>query len=885
MEKPHVRNFRCRPDKSGQALLRRPTKTPGMRTNLHLTLLRVRPAAVLPALTVALGLETAPALAGLPESWRFESALPQGNDLLAIWAASPDAVFAGGHGGTLLRWNGSAWTRMPTPSQKTIFALHGLSTTDVWAVGGDAYTDRMDDRSLFLHFNGTSWTEVPPPQFGNTTYVFNSVHAVAPNDVWATQDSGTFLAHFNGTAWDWVSVPLPVEGSFRAVTSAGPDHLFVVGTHGQILHRDHGVWKMEQKLQSGSFTTSILNAVWAHDATHVFAAGNWSQLFRREPNGTWTALPIGPSQPFGFGFLNIWGTSPTNVFLADPQGIFHSDGSNPATRTNLETGIRRYWSAACGAGDRLFAVGSGGTVHEFKPRTGTAGGILSALTTGGQAELPISVRGAAAAGARGVVVHGFASSAAGVAPLWYLDHGVAFRWPVLPGGMGNSVDIKAATASGPDDVLIAWENFDNFTRAVHRWDGTQWHALPGAEGTLAFSRTPSGTLYAASQFQIWKWTGSWELVYQTPFDQFDTVFSGLWAASDTSLFAIAENGRILHFNGTTWAFDSVPGSSRLTGIAGNGTDTYAVGLNGAAWRRVGSAWQPVQGVAAVADENFLAIAAGPDGIYASQRTPGGFIGGGLGRLWRFNGNAATLVAQGLSQPLEALVRTSEGHLVGLNARDYILTTAPDSTGTHLQRLNLAEPGWQPLGTSDLAVQVGSPSIGTPVAGVRRVRTPPPFGPKDYAGYWQLLEERFNTGSSLPPLRVRLHYEPDRLSPGVLEEALALFHAGPPPGEEPSVADPAADLVTGLAAADRGAWTLAKTSQPAGPPALQIEPGAAPNVTISWPASASGYQLHSSPSLGSGAEWTRVTEPVSSDGTRNRVSLPATSGTRFFRLQR
>jgi hypothetical protein len=57
------------------------------------------------------------------------------------------------------------------------------------------------------------------------------------------------------------------------------------------------------------------------------------------------------------------------------------------------------------------------------------------------------------------------------------------------------------------------------------------------------------------------------------------------------------------------------------------------------------------------------------------------------------------------------------------------------------------------------------------------------------------------------------------------------------------------------------------------------------MTISWSASADGYTLTSSPSLGSAASWTAVSgapNPISGAGS---VSVPTTTGMRFFRFQR
>ena len=193
----------------------------------------------------------APAItAGLPPNWRFVTSLPQGNHLLAAWATTPNDLHVGGHGGIIMHWDGKAWTQMSTPSQKSVYSIHGLSGSDLWAVGGDDSLV-MTNRSLILHYDGVKWTEVPPPNFSGTAPPLNAVHAVAPDDVWATTNSGTWPVHWDGKSWQFVQVPLLMEGSLKAITSIGPDHLFFGGTHGQIVHRDKGNWILEQRSKTG----------------------------------------------------------------------------------------------------------------------------------------------------------------------------------------------------------------------------------------------------------------------------------------------------------------------------------------------------------------------------------------------------------------------------------------------------------------------------------------------------------------------------------------------------------------------------------------------------------------------------------------------------------
>src|SRR5438093_1432772 len=79
------------------------------------------------------------------------------------------------------------------------------ASNDVWAVGSGCGT-------ITMHWDGSSWTRVPSPSPGDLHPLFG-VAAVATNDVWAVgwQQTNsvdtTLIEHWNGIAWSVVSSP------------------------------------------------------------------------------------------------------------------------------------------------------------------------------------------------------------------------------------------------------------------------------------------------------------------------------------------------------------------------------------------------------------------------------------------------------------------------------------------------------------------------------------------------------------------------------------------------------------------------------------------------------------------------------------------------------
>jgi len=69
-------------------------------------------------------------------SWIWDTPLPH-NIFFGLWAASPTDVWALGGAGTILHWNGSAWSPVPSGVREILLGIWGAAADDVWAVGSD----------------------------------------------------------------------------------------------------------------------------------------------------------------------------------------------------------------------------------------------------------------------------------------------------------------------------------------------------------------------------------------------------------------------------------------------------------------------------------------------------------------------------------------------------------------------------------------------------------------------------------------------------------------------------------------------------------------------------------------------------------------------------
>jgi hypothetical protein len=153
------------------------------------------------------------------------------------WAAGYYVTSAGAEDTLMAHWNGAAWTQVPSPDPggsfgTEILGVSALSGSDAWATGD--YGAGTVTKTLALRWNGTTWAQVPTPSPGGINNILDAVSAHSPNDAWAVgiyvARQGvlkTLAAHWNGSAWR--QVPSPDPGGILGTELNGVSALS--GTH------------------------------------------------------------------------------------------------------------------------------------------------------------------------------------------------------------------------------------------------------------------------------------------------------------------------------------------------------------------------------------------------------------------------------------------------------------------------------------------------------------------------------------------------------------------------------------------------------------------------------------------------------------------------------
>src|SRR5262249_34224771 len=87
-------------------------------------------------------------------------------------------VWAVGAAGTILHWNGAAWSPSASGTTAALEDVWGSASTDVWAVGNGA----------ILHWDGAIWSNVVAdlgPTLTTTSLDERRVWGTSATDVWA----------------------------------------------------------------------------------------------------------------------------------------------------------------------------------------------------------------------------------------------------------------------------------------------------------------------------------------------------------------------------------------------------------------------------------------------------------------------------------------------------------------------------------------------------------------------------------------------------------------------------------------------------------------------------------------------------------------------------
>lgn len=188
-------------------------------------------------------------------------------------------------------YNGAVWTEtvIPDTDEQELYAVHGVQTADVWAVGSS---------SMVFHWNGVAWTLDAQPDPAKRLY---GVWAWNADDVWICGGTATWGGSGGvGAIWRrvagvWTLQTIPVSETLRAIWGFSDQDIWCVGDSNMILHWDGLAWTQIASPLASTFNYRAVYGCWPWEVM----AGGWEDQAVARIAGwdgvTWTARYASPT--------------------------------------------------------------------------------------------------------------------------------------------------------------------------------------------------------------------------------------------------------------------------------------------------------------------------------------------------------------------------------------------------------------------------------------------------------------------------------------------------------------------------------------------------------------------------------------------------------------
>jgi hypothetical protein len=513
----------------------------------------------------------------LAVDWKGLFPFPSPNEIFDGYTADGQIFYLVGSSGTILKYDGAAFTVMDCPTSLPLYAIDGTGPSDIWAVGGDTATASKANRAVILHYDGTAWTRVQAPDSEGTTFPFSDVYAVSPTDAWAVMEDQNRIARWNGNTWSIMPTLPTFTDGFNKVCGVSHDAVWLVGDYNQIAFWNGSQFSditLDPNQGYGDFT-----ACWAVNNNTLFTGYNTGGLRKFDSQGNYER--ISHDQDI-HTVSEITGTSENAVYFIGYGGFFvHYDGVT-AKQAIPSDSWRRNVMLRTSDGDWI--VGADRGVQRF------SNGQMTSLTAPSAINTPD--------------IHTiFWQNGLWIIPTWVHSESpiVVFhdgRRRLIYPPEGKTWVVIGANTLGENDIRIGVQDRTDSKNHIYQYTDGGWSEWipPGYDRAMYdILRTPSGKLFAILGSII---SSSPCLVADDGTDCFyggDKIFTSMAACGET-VYAVGEEGAIAIYRDGKWFAENSGTTNNLTAVACSDTEVYAVGEGRTAIWRSNGVWQPVNGL-------------------------------------------------------------------------------------------------------------------------------------------------------------------------------------------------------------------------------------------------------------------------------------------------
>lgn len=475
-------------------------------------------------------------------AWRLYAVTPSksGGFSPSIWAAADDDAFAADESGRVFHYDGNRWTRMTTASTGRVNNIWGFNGEDVYTACANGV----------FHYDGNSWQLMPGSEINLDNW---SIWGTGPNDLFVPGNGNVY--HYDGSTWETMVIPGAV--TLWRIWGAAGDDVFAVGNKGQIFHYDGTSWTA---MNSG--ITSTISSVWGSASNDVYANGPSNAVLHYDGT-SWSQIAIS-----GFA-IGIWGNAADNVYVSTDTSLLLYNGTD--WQQVAPVGAVAIW----GTETKIFS-----TYYSFFAGINPEVGIF----TGGDYaiqyfETQSQTRTVAGSSADNILLGGLYS-------LGLLYDGL--YWQLMPRTGAGTTQATFEFAWAVDENNIIAGSIDQ----IRYFDGSAWQlpmTMSGANFLGAWASSADDYFLAAGPGGVYHFNNTSGLVQMTT----PTLqnINGIWGFSNNDVYAVGDQGTILHYDGSSWLEMDHPATQNLKSIWGSGPqDIYTVDDTGIILHYNGTDW-------------------------------------------------------------------------------------------------------------------------------------------------------------------------------------------------------------------------------------------------------------------------------------------------------
>lgn len=556
--------------------------------------------------------------------WCWEHAKPRGSALLDVWGTGLNDIWAVGEGGTLLHYDGWAFSTVPVLDDKAggepvinprFTAVHGTNETDVWAISNIRAGVGQRHSLVRYDANLRKFVRVYRSAINDTTQSFISL--------WVTRDS----LWIDGIAWNRQNLtpataapqtspalPMPARPIFYRVVGTNPqdpNELWAVGSvydPSKTYHDTPAVWLWQSSAWvRQSVDPAVENSnIPLHDMIATPNGDLWASgrdgtynLLKTNSGTMWTKNV--PPYPNHSGI--IYAAHQNGSLLAisgnvkekelptpsrSPKYIFKRSSPSLDRQLTDGLGILRGFLVPGQNQPTMYLVGEGGLIQQYDVDNNELTELVPG-TNAGSAHLNdifgFSDADIWAVGNQGTVLHYNGKS-------WTDERA---RNPK------SANHLRAVWGAASDDVWMVGENSTILHRTAS--DGAFAAVTSPTAGGVSLNGVwgtgPRNVYIVGGAGTLLHWDGaSWMSANTTGFTG---DFQGIWARDQDNIFVAGFSGTVGYVykgDGVTWRDISPSGLYRaINKIRGSSTDNVVItegvenGQN--TWVYNGSGWLPL----------------------------------------------------------------------------------------------------------------------------------------------------------------------------------------------------------------------------------------------------------------------------------------------------